>query len=223
MRVAPARRLPDRTDVDDVNVRHAPLERNVTAAAHDDVAGLVTEQRDELVVGHVVAERFRRIERRAVHDEHRVPRLDRQTRRGRQLPEPRDDELPELGLYLPEALDALALLTAGCGKLLGIDLRESPVAHALHAKSSVLDEQLPHGERLRPWENQISARYELVPAVPARFVEHGFERSRVPVDVGDAEEPHAEAGCRPTRARQQEPFSPALGLRARPHLETLKP
>ncbi len=187
--------LADGADVHDTHVGDLALERHVAAAAHDDVPRLVAEQREDLVVGHVEAQGLTRIRRRAVHDEHRVSRLERQRRLLRQLAETSDDELSELLMRLLEPLDARALDGLGSGELGRIHLRERTVADALHTERAMLDEYLPHAQRIRPGKTQVTARDELIPAERVRLAQHGLERTRVPVDVRDAEKPH-ESACR---------------------------
>ena len=138
--------------------------------------GLVAEQRDELVVGHVEAEGLARVGGRAVNDEHAVPGLERQRRARRQLAEARDDELAELLVHLLEPLDARTLARARGSELARIDLRERAIADALNAQRSVIDQKLPDSQRIGAWKAKIATRDELIPAVVVRFLEHGFER-----------------------------------------------
>jgi hypothetical protein len=99
--VTAAGRLPDRADADDADVRHGAVEGDVAAAADDQVARLVPEQGQDLVVVHVVRERLQRISGAAVDHEQGVTGLDRQPGEGRELAEAGDDQIAELELYSP--------------------------------------------------------------------------------------------------------------------------
>ena len=192
---AAARRLTHRSDVHDANVGDLAVEWHVAAPADDDVARSVAEQRDDLVVGHVEAERFARVRGRTVNHQHAVTRFERKVGARRELAEPRDDELAELLVHLLESIDPRSLACACRCQFSWIDLSESAVADALNAERSVIDQELPNLERVGTRKTQISAGDELIPAEVIGLLQHGSKRPRVAVNVGYTEKTHERPGA----------------------------
>ncbi len=108
-----------------------------------------------------------------------------------QASEARQDQIPELGPDLGEAVEPGLLVIAARVDLAEIERRERAIPHALHAHGAGLGEAPPRLERLRSGEAEVARDEEVGVAAPLRRGEDRREGVGVAVDVRDTEDPHA--------------------------------
>jgi hypothetical protein len=187
---AAARGFANGTYTNDPQLVELALEWDVVSAAYDEIAWVISQQIDHLVVRHVVGDGGRRIGGRAVHDNHLMPRFERQSGAGREPPESRNDDVSKLPMHRDESVEPLLLERRLRMQVVGVDLRESQVGQTLDTKCISLDQSLPYLERLRTWKAKVTANDQLIVAPMLRLFEDRIERFDMAVNVGQTEKSH---------------------------------
>lgn len=182
--------LADGAHVDDASASYGAIEGDVTAAADDDVGWVVAQEDGDFLVVELVGERLEGIAGRAV-DELEMPRaFDRDAHGGRELGQPRQDEVAQLGPRLLQAPEPRSLEVAPCIEPVRIHRGQGAIAEALDAGCVHRHQATPGLERGRAGEAEISGDEQAAEATSLGGGEHGSERVGVAVYVRNAQKQH---------------------------------